>query len=320
MILRVKRWKSKENAYQESLEYLRSRALGKTTSFITPWSKFNDAGVDGIEWNSMVVIGGRPGSGKTLLKDQIIRESFNLNPNQDFRVLEFQFEMIGRVSAIREFSASLGKTYKELCSAGGYKLNPNDFELCKQYRDSRLNLPIDIVDTPCTVQEFSETISNYYEEHKTKFVVTLDHSILLNKSHNHKDKYEMLYQLGEELTRLKRKLPVIFIILSQLNRNVDSPERAENGKYGNFILDSDIFGGDALLQHADMLIGINRPAQRKIEYYGPERFIIKDDTILVAHFLKCRNGDTRMSFFKAVFENMRIEEMTTPPTQSKIKL
>ncbi len=95
----------------------------------------------------------------------------------------------------------------------------------------------------------------------------------------------MLYQLGEELTKLKRKLPIIFIILSQLNRNVDSPDRAENGKYGNYILDSDIFGGDALLQHADMLIGINRPAHRKIEYYGPERYIIADDTVLVAHFL-----------------------------------
>ena len=38
--------------------------------------------------------------------------------NAKYRVLEFQFEMVGRTSALREFSSITGKTYKELCSAG----------------------------------------------------------------------------------------------------------------------------------------------------------------------------------------------------------
>ncbi len=181
MIGLKQRWKSREEAYQESLEYLRDRALGTVKSFITPWPKFNDAGVDGIEWPSMVVIGGRPGSGKTLIKDQIIRESFDLNLGQDFRVLEFQFEMIGRVSAIREFSAATNLSYKQLCSSGGYHLTKDDFEMCKLYRDKRKNLPVDIVDTPCTVEEFSQIILEYHQKHQTKFIVTLDHSVLLKK-------------------------------------------------------------------------------------------------------------------------------------------
>jgi len=32
--------------------------------------------------------------------------------------------------------------------------------------------------------------------------------------------------------------------LSQLNRNIDNPERAEEGKYGNYVLESDIFGAE----------------------------------------------------------------------------
>ena len=104
----------------------------------------------------------------------------------------------------------------------------------------------------------------------------------------------------------------MFIALSQLNRNIDKPERAQQAKYGNYILESDIFGSDAMLQHADTLIGINRPAKQKIRLYGPDRYIISSDRDLVLHFLKARNGDTRMSFFKAVFEEMRIEEMSTP--------
>jgi hypothetical protein len=109
----------------------------------------------------------------------------------------------------------------------------------------------------------------------------------------------------------------LFIALSQLNRNIDNPDRAIDGKYGNYILESDIFGSDAMLQHADMLIGINRPAKQKIRFYGPDRYIIENDRTLVLHFLKARNGDARMSFFKAKFEQMQIEEMATPGQQPR---
>jgi len=109
----------------------------------------------------------------------------------------------------------------------------------------------------------------------------------------------------------------MFVALSQLNRNIDNPERAKEGAYGNYVLESDIFGSDAMLQHADTLIGINRPAKQKIKYYGPDRYIIDDDKTLVLHFLKARNGDARMSFFKAAFERMEILEMDTPAQQQR---
>jgi len=72
-----------------------------------------------------------------------------------------------------------------------------------------------------------------------------------------------------------------------------------------------------MLQHADTLIGLNRPAKQKIRLYGPDKYIIEDDKTLVLHFLKARNGDARMSFFKAAFERMQIMEMDTPPQQER---
>ena len=74
---------------------------------------------------------------------------------------------------------------------------------------------------------------------------------------------------------------------------------------------------DALLQHADLVVGINRPAKQKIRFYGRDRYIIDDDRIMVLHFLKCRNGDVRMSFFRGEFERMQIVEIPTPATQQK---
>lgn len=319
-------WKSQKQGFQDSLNYLKGLKDGVIKSLSTPWPKFNDAMTNGIEWNTMTVIGGRPASGKTLIAEQITREAFVLNPTENFRVLQFQFEMLARSSAIREYSSVIGRSYKYLCSADG-KLSDDDLKRCFDYAKQKVKYPIDIVETPCTVTEFKEIIHKYMEEHSqgpddckiyTKTLITIDHSLLFKKDKPfEKDKQDTLSNLGEAITYLKRIYPIAFIVLSQLNRNIDNPERAEDGKYGNYILESDIFGSDALLQHADTVIGINRPGKQKIRFYGPDRYIIDDDRVMVMHFLKCRNGDTRLSFFRAEFEKMKIVEMPTPPQQEK---
>jgi replicative DNA helicase len=120
-------WKSQKEAFQQSLEYMKGRMDGEIKSIKTPWTKFNDATTDGIEWHSTTVIGARPATGKTLIKDLIVSGAFKLNPMLNFRVLEFQFEMLGKNSAIREYSQHIEKSYKYLCSADG-KLTNEDFE------------------------------------------------------------------------------------------------------------------------------------------------------------------------------------------------
>jgi replicative DNA helicase len=316
MTISEKLWGGQHAAFNEALKYMKNRQAGLEKSIYTPWPKFNDATVDGLEWNSLTVIAARPGSGKTLIKDQIIRESFVLNPYDDFRVLEFQFEMVGRNSAIREFTSITGKPYKELTSANGSKLSNNTLNQCYEYAKLRVKYPVDVVSTPLTVNQMREQIDMYMETHKgKKTIITLDHTLLVKRAPYQKDRLDVLFELGEFFTQCKREYPCLFIALSQLNRNVEDPERAIDGKYGNYITEQDIFGSDAMLQHADTLIGINRPAHRKIRFYGPDRFIIEDDSVLVFHFLKARNGDTRMSFFKGLFSQMEIIEMETPSCQ-----
>jgi replicative DNA helicase len=310
-------WGGQYESFNEALKYMLNRQKGLEKSVYTPWPKFNDATTDGLEWNTLTVIGGRPGSGKTLIKDQIIRESFDLNPDDNFRVLEFQFEMVGRTSAMREFSSLTGKTYKQLCSAGS-KLSTDVINTCHQYAKDRVKNPVDIISRPMTVNQMREQIDMYMDEHKgAKTIITLDHTILVKRAPYQNNRLDMLFELGEFFTQCKRDYPCLFIALSQLNRNIDNPDRAVDGKYGNYVLESDIFGSDAMLQHADNLIGINRPAKQKIRYYGPDRYIIKDDRTLVLHFLKARNGDTRMSFFRGEFEKMQISEMATPEQQDR---
>lgn len=318
-------WNNIKDGLQEALQYMQGRQQGKIKSLQTPWPKFNDAGIDGLEWNTTTIIGGRPGTGKSLLKDQIIREGFKLNSTEDFRVLDVSLEMHPRVTAIREFSGTIGRSYKYLLSAENKgKVTDADLLKCYDYAKSRKDVPVNIISTPCTITQFREYVQQYMETYSkpinnintlTKTLITIDHSLLFKLDAFEKNKMEMINNLGEALTDLKRKYPIAFIVLSQLNRNVESHERNEDGKFSNYITGADFFGSDALLQHADLQVGINKPANQKIRFYGPERYIIEDEKVLVFHFLKCRNGDTRMSFFRAQFAEMRIEEMETPPQQ-----
>jgi len=342
-VTKKKAWTDQREGFTTSLQYLKGRMLGEIQSIKTPWKKLNDASTNGLEWHSTTVIAGRPAAGKTLAKDQIIREAFILNAADNFRVLEFQFEMLARNSAIREYSSHLNKPFKYLCSADG-TLTQAELEKCYAYAKERVKYPIDVVETPCTVADFITIIKEYMETHAytedvkhkrpvndmglveltvhkekryRKTIITLDHSLLLKKAPYEKDKYDMLHSLGEACTALKRKYPIAFILLSQLNRNIDSPDRNEDGKVGNYILESDIFGSDALLQHADLLIGLNRPGKADIKFYGPDRYIIDHKYIIVMHFLKSRNGETGFAFFNGEFDKMRITEIPTPGRQER---
>ena len=323
----MSKWSSHKKYYEEALTYMRRRQKGKISSYKLPWPKINNAGINGLEYHSITIIGARPGGGKTVAQDQIIREGFTLNKKQDIRALQFQLEMVGRNSKLREFSAVSKQSYKQLCSAEteGVVITDEIINKCHQHAIKAAKYPIDIVDSPCTALEFKKIVIDYMKTNVKEInpgtdkavkvyrntVITLDHSVLIKKQKG-QSTMDMLNQLGEVLTELKKEYPIAFIILSQLNRDINNPARAENGKYGNYILESDIFGADALLQHADMVIGLDRPALRHISEYGPDRYLIEDDSVLVAHILKTRTGDTRMSFLRAEFHNMRITEMETP--------
>jgi len=312
----MKLWKDENQAYDEAINYIKNRHTGIETSIKTPWPKFNNALLDGFEWNTLTVIAARPATGKTMLKDQIITEAFLLNPNENFRVLELQFEMAAKASAVRHFVSKTKKSYKEILSAEGNKLNDNDFIKFENIKNERIKHNIDYIDTPLTIQQIKDQIDLYFETYKTKTIITLDHTLLVKKKAN-QNTLDKLYELGEFFTEYKKKYPCLFIALSQLNRNSEDPKRAENYSYGNYITGDDIAGADAMMQHADNLIGINRPAMKKITRYGPEGFIIDDDAILAFHFLKMRNGDPRISFFKGVFNEMKIIEIATPISEKR---
>ena len=312
---------SERDALKKALYKMKARRNGELKSLKTAWVNFNNAFCDGLEWRTITVVGARPGTGKTLFMEQLVNDVIKINPDQKFRILKFQFEMLDDTNGIRKLSMNVGSDYNTLMS----KEKPVDrgiFQKCVDFYESTEKYDlVDVVYDPCTVDEMCATIHAYMEKHKTEegytnTLVTIDHSALFRVGKGQKDKFEMLNSLGEALTEMKKKFPVAFLVLSQLNRNVETIERAKDGTYGNYILDSDLYGSDALLQHADVVLGINRPFNRRIKFYGPEKYIINDPDLLVFHILKSRNGFMGMNFYKLDSTVMRLVEIDAPPTSS----
>ena len=303
---------------EEGLQYIKDRQSGKVKSLSLPWTGLNSVGVGGLEWGSMLTIGARPGSGKTMFVSQILRESKYLNPTQDFNILEFQFEMGAKQTASRDFASQVGLDYNQVLST--YKqVDEFSVKLMQQYLDDTRSFQKygnfrTQINEPLTVKQMEEAIYKVYDGLGGKpLIVTVDHSWLIKKDINEKEKIATLYNVVEMLMKVKNKLPIIVFMISQLNRSIDEPLRKTPGTIGNYPTSSDIFGGDALQQGSDMVLVLTRPYKAEIEIYGRKEYPCKTDDVF-AHILKSRNSadDTNLVFLKAEFAKQRMIEVGEP--------
>lgn len=128
-----------------------------------------------------------------------------------------------------------------------------------------------------------------------------------------KEKISTLYNTVDRLIQLKNDLPIIIIMVTQLNRTVEDPLRRVNGNIGNYPNSGDIFGGDALYQGSDIVMALSRPFTFDITSYGPKNYVVTEDSIFM-HLLKVRNGANKvnMLFMKGLFDKQKMIEAVEP--------
>lgn len=304
----------------EGLKYIDDRRSGRVKSFKTPWTGLNYAGIGGLEWGSMLTIGARPGSGKTMIVSQILRESRIHNPDQDFSILEFQFEMGDKQYAARQFAAEVAMDYNQVLSSY-QQLDDFTYKQMQRYLADtqaleKAGVQRKLVKKPLTVPDIEKAIRFYYNQMGAKnMIVTIDHSWLIKKGSGEKDKFDVLYNTAEMLMQLKNEVPIIVLMITQMNRTMEEASRVHPGIIGNYPTSSDIFGGDALMQSSDMVIALNRPFKANINIYGPKKYITNTDQIYM-HLLKVRNGsnDNNVLFMNAEFNKQKMIETLEPQT------
>lgn len=294
---------------RQTKEYLYKRKTGEIKSLRTPWKKLNDQLLNGLEWHSVIELAGNSGSGKTLVKDQLTRGLFDNNPDQDFAVLDLQFEMIGTTSVMRDVSRATKKDMKHLSSAFN-PLSDEEYEEVAKYIDDHLgNNEIFVIDTPKSVPLIEKAVYDFYNFIGKPFVVTIDHSMLVERGIENDD-FEVIRNLGKMLIRTKKDLPIIWIVLNQFNREFEKGERQVPNNLSAFPSKKDIYGGDSLYFAADVVIAISKPDMYLPvgSNYGPKgyNFIVSKD-LMIWHVLKNRVGEPNTHLImKTNFAEMQV--------------
>lgn len=304
-----------DEAIDEVVEYIEGRMHGTITSLHTGFRKLDMSMIDGLEWNSMLTIGGRPSVGKSAFSDCIVDGCFTNNlengyPN--FILLDFNWELSARVMLLRRLSSRVKQTYKYIISADNNTINKKEFQdMVMILRDHYGKLPITFCEEPLTIKEFVETVESFCLANPGKKVlIRVDHTLLTKMTAAEGNQVMMLLNLLMAANSLKKKWPVAFIFLTQVNREFE--ERQLPGDDKAFPRQGDVYGGDAAAMFSETIILLNKPSKYNVRQYGARNGLInfpieKDD--LFAHIVKNRNGESDIILhYKENFKNMSIKE------------
>lgn len=274
-------------ATNEAVEYIRKRKNHEIQSLRTRWNKFNKSCMGGIEPNTIYTIVGISGSGKSSFVNTLETDLIDLNSNQDVIVLNFSFEMLSSRQVGRKISSKLRQTTAELYSANN-ELTDDLLDRVEQTSQQIKSYPIYYVDTPGTVEDIASTINYFYETKAKdkKFVIILDHTLLV-EGQNRESALQVISELQKLFIKVKKLPNTTIIQLSQMNRNIENPERINNPSM-HYPMRSDISSADTIFHASDYVICIHRPELLNIQWYGPNRLLVKNKVYL--HILKNRDA------------------------------
>lgn len=274
-------------ATSEAVEYIRKRKNHEIQSLATRWKKFNKSCMGGIEPNTIYTIVGISGSGKSSFVNTLETDLIDLNSNQDVIVLNFSFEMLSSRQVGRKISSKLRQTTAELYSANN-ELTDDLLDRVEQTSQQIKSYPIYYVDTPGTVEDIASTINYFYETKAKdkKFVIILDHTLLV-EGQNRESALQVISELQKLFIKVKKLPSTTIIQLSQMNRNIENPERINNPSM-HYPMRSDISSADTIFHASDYVICIHRPELLNIQQYGPSRLLVKNKVYL--HILKNRDA------------------------------
>lgn len=301
-----------------SSDYVTKRIKGEIKGYKTGYSKIDEivAG-DGLEGNVIITIAGLSSTGKSTFGARLLYNLVNLNPN--CLGLFFNYEMVSRKIIEREIAFTSGITLKELYNTN----NPQSTTVetkeekeiqkrkierllnnLKTYYDSIKDYNILYVEEPSYGRNIADTLFNLWttdcKEKNTTLVYLIDHAGIVDGETAKELERMKLINLMNHLNNLKKRIAEaggtsIGIVLSQMNRNIESDERRMNPSL-HFPQQSDLAESSSLAHYSDIIIFAHNPSKLKLFNYGIAKFPTKVNfnkvtyPIIYLHIVKNRDG------------------------------
>lgn len=272
---------------QEAITYIAGRRDHSIVSLKTRWPKFNKQCMGGIEPNTVYTIAGISGSGKSSFGNEIATDIIDLNPSENIIILNFSLEMVGFRQVGRTLSNKLKKTTSELYSSEK-DLDDKTFDKVVTVANQLKKYPIYFVDNPGTSKQVEETIMTFYNKYvkgtNKHFIIMYDHALLTKREGTVIETISNLLQVFIQV----KKLPLTsVIVLTQMNRNIEQPERINN-PLAHYPMRSDLSSSDAIFQGSDYVLALHRPELLGIQEYGPNKLPTSHKVFM--HILKNRDA------------------------------
>lgn len=269
---------------EESVKYIDDRRKHIITPLKTRWNKFNKVCCGGIEPNMIFTIAGGSGSGKSAFANTLETDLIDLNLNQEIVILCFSLEMVSSRNIGRKLSNKLRRTTSELYSAEA-DLTDEEFSKVRYTAEQIKKYDIYYVDTPSSVANIEKTI-DYFHSNIAKgkwLIVILDHVLLVEGD----SERGTIVDLQKMFIRKKKLFNTSIIQISQMNRNIEQPDRINNPS-SHFPMRSDLAASDAIFQASDYVMALSRPELLNLQFYGINRLPVRNKVYL--HFLKVRDA------------------------------
>lgn len=276
---------------------------GERQVFPTKWNKFNKLLLGGLQPGKMYVIAGRPGSGKSAFSNKMLFDILDHPKNQGrVIVLYWSFEMPAYQQLLRIGSSKVGRNVSEILSVET-EFQDVDFKQFVEKMNLYKKYPIYFNNHARDVAYVSKITKRVASLNPDKTIINLfDHSRLFKKE-KQESELQMLTDLSHTCVELQQATSCITILLSQLNRNIESNDRAAN-LYQPML--SDIFGSDSLSNDASAVMIINRP----YDMYNITQSYCNQNPrgLLALHFEKNREAELGMLPFNCDMSTFTIEE------------
>lgn len=199
-------------------------------------------------WHSWIIIlAARPSMGKTALALFFALNAAKTGNKVAFFSLEMNKERLGDRFITSQFEEITSENYKT------GRFTSNDWNELENIQVNLSKLPIKIYDRIYNnLNKLISKIKSLYRAGNLKMVV-IDYLQLIQSDQKHGNRNDEVSYISRELMALKAELNIPFLILSQLNREVDR-------RSGHIPVLADLRDSGAIEQDADMVFFLVRPA------------------------------------------------------------